>query len=260
MAGNKATYVIAAAIFAGLSMIAVAGIYSNNTGTNLLYNNNSDLEAYAQYSPIIGIRQNVITVSGSASTSADPDRVVVSFGLETQATTASQATQENAQKMNAVINAVKSLGITEKDISTSMFSVFPVYDRTGQFVTGYRTSNIVTVKTEKLEMAGQLIDTATDAGANRVNSIFFTLSDDLRKKLSDQLIGEAVKDAKMKAELALQPLGQQIIGVKHVALELFAVPQPVAFERITAEALAPTPIFESEQQVTMSVTAIFLIQ
>ncbi|MFQ5941732.1 MAG: SIMPL domain-containing protein [Nitrososphaerales archaeon] len=256
MTGNKATYAIAVAIFAGLSTIAVASIPSNSTETNFI---NNDLEAYGQYAPIVGIRQNVITVAGSASTSSDPNLLVVSFGLETQGSTASQATQENAQRMNAVIGAVMDLGIDEKDISTSGFSVSPIYDKTRQFVTGYRTSNIVTVKTDKLEMAGEIIDTAVDAGANRVNNIFFTLSDELRKKLSDQLIGEAVKDAKMKADLALQPLGQQIIGVKNVALEHFAVPQPVVFERFAAEAGAPTPIFESEQQVSLSVTVTFLI-
>ncbi|MFQ5969922.1 MAG: SIMPL domain-containing protein [Nitrososphaerales archaeon] len=256
MADNKTTYVIAAAIFAGLSVIAMTSIYTNNPETSLI---NNELEAYGQYSPIIGIRQNVITVSGSASTSTDPNQLVISFGLETQASTASQATQENAQRMNAVVNAVKELGINEKDISTSSFSVSPIYDKTRQFVTGYRTSNIVTVKTDKLEMAGEIIDTAVGAGANRVNSLFFTLSDDLKKKLSDQLIGEAVKDAKMKAEMALEPLGQQIIGVKLVSLEHFVVPRPVTFERFAADVAAPTPIFEAEQQVSISVVVTFLI-
>ncbi|MFQ5920508.1 MAG: SIMPL domain-containing protein [Nitrososphaerales archaeon] len=259
MTGNKATYTIAAAIFAGLSMIAVTGLSSNSV-ENIQVGN--EQEAYAQYGSIVGIRQNVITVSGAASTSSDPDKLVVSFGLETQATTASEATQENASRMTDVVNAVMALGITEDEISTSGFQVSPVYDREYKFITGYRTSNVVTVQTDKLDMASQIIDTAVGAGANRVNNIFFTLSDELRKTLSDQLIDEAVKDAKTKAELALQPLEKKIIGVKSVSLEHFAVPQPFKFDRAVAEAVpvaAPTPIFESEQQVSMSVNVIFLI-
>ncbi len=255
MAGNTATYAIAVAIFAGLSMIAVTNIFSNDIDTALT----SELEAYAQYSPIIGIRQNVITVSGAASTSADPNQLVVSFGLETQGSTASQATEENAQKMDTVVNAVKELGISTEEISTSRFSVSPVYDRDGRFITGYRTSNIITVKTRQLEKASEIIDTAIAAGANRVNSVSFTLSDDLRKRLSDQLIGEAVKDAKMKAELALGPLGKEIIGVKSISLEHFAIPQAVAYATLEAADARSTPIFEAEQRVTVSITAIFLI-
>ena len=258
MAGSKTTYVIAAAIFAGLSLVALTNIFSDEIETELT----NESEAYAQYSSLVGIRQNIITVSGSASTGVDPNRVVISFGLETQGTTASQATEDNAQKMDAVVNAVKELGIDDEEISTSMFSVSPVYDRDRRFITGYRTSNILTVNTDQLDKASQIIDTAVAAGANRVNNVFFTLSDDLRKRVSDQLIGEAVNDAKMKAELALQPLGKEILGVKSVSLEHFGIPQPVSFERISmapSAEPAPTPIFESEQRVTMSVSVIFLI-
>jgi uncharacterized protein YggE len=257
MTGNKQTYAIAIAIFAGLTVIAATNIFSGSVENNYA----EDLEAYAQYSPIVGIRQNAITVSGSASTSADPDQLVVSFGVDTQALTASDATQQNAQKMTAVVNAVQELGIKKDEISTSNFSIFPVYDKEGRSITGYRTSNTVTVTTDKLQLASKIIDTAVDAGANRVNNIFFTLSDDVRKKLSDQLIEEAVKDAKMKAELALKPLDMQIIGVKSISLEHFIIPQPIPFERVAAEAAfaPPTPIFESEQQVSMSVTVVFLI-
>lgn len=255
MADKKPIYLIAAAIFAGLSMIAITNNHSSSSDISF----DSDWDAYAQYSPIIGIRQNIITVSGSASTSADPNQFVVSFGLETQAPTASQATQGNAQKMNAVISAVMDAGITEEEISTSTFSVSPVYDRDRTFITGYRTSNIVTVETDQLDKASEIIDSAVEAGANRVNNVFFTLSDDLRKRLSDQLIQQAVMDAEMKAELALEPLERQIVGVKSVSLDQFVAPFPVQDVRLGEAAGAPTPIFEGQHQVTMNVTVIFLI-
>ncbi len=64
MAGIKTTYVIAAAIFAGLSLVALTNIFSDEIETELT----NESEAYAQYSSLVGIRQNIITVSGSAST------------------------------------------------------------------------------------------------------------------------------------------------------------------------------------------------
>ncbi len=256
MADTKAIYAIAVAVFAGLAVIALTNQFATNTETRLI----GEQEAYAQYGSIVGIRQNIITVQGSASSSVDPDLLVVSFGVETQATTASQATQENAQKMNAVVNAVMALGITKDDISTSDFAVYPIYDTDYRFITAYEVSNMVTVETAQLDKASQIIDTATGAGANRVNNVFFTLSGETMKKVSDQLIGESVKDAKSKAGLALEPLDMHVTGVKSVSLEYFSIPQPVPLlERAVAAEAVPTPIFESEQQVSMSVTVIFLI-
>lgn len=83
------------------------------------------------------------------------------------------------------------------------------------------------------------------------------------KKVRDELTADAVKDAKMKAENALAPLGKQIIGVKSVSLSEFGIPPPIIqFDRLTskAEGAAPQiPIFKSEQEVSTTVSVIFLI-
>jgi len=256
MAGNKAIYAIAVAIFAGLSLIGATNFLTQNITPNL----DSEDQAFAQST--IGIRQNIISVTGSASKDVAPDEVVINFGVETQALTASDASQQNAATMNNIVKAVKDLGITDKEISTSRFNIWPNYDTSGRVITGYTASNIVSVKTEQLTKASQVIDASVDAGANRVESIFFTLSDGLNKQIRDELITDAVQDAKMRAEKALAPLGKQIIGVKSVSLAEFGIPPPIVpFEsRVAEKGVAfPTPIFESEQQVSTSVSVIFLI-
>lgn len=259
MAGNKSMYAIAVAIFAGLSLIGVTNLLTQQN-TTISDTDNINQEAFAQ--SVIGIRQNIITVTGSAFKDVEPNQVVITFGLETQALTADQASSLNAETMNKVIDAVKQLGIAEEEISTSRFNLFPNYDSTGRFITGYTASNIVTVKTSMLDKAGQIIDGATKAGANRVESVFFTLSDTMQKQLRDQLIGDVTKDAKMRAEKALEPLNKKIIGVKSVSLEQVVIPPPIPFfakAGLEAPFAEPTPIFKSEQQVSMSATVIFLI-
>ena len=164
--------------------------------------------------------------------------------------------------MNGVVNAVKAMGITEKELSTSNFNIFPVYDEKGRVITGYKASNTVSVKTKMLDKAGQIIDTAVKAGANRVDNVYFTMSDGLQKQLRDELIPNAVKDAQMKAEKALEPVGRKITGVKSISLSEFGVPPPIPVERAVFAGQiseAPTPIFKSEQQVSTSVSVIFLI-
>lgn len=255
MTGNKAIYAIAVAIFAGLSLIGVTNLATQNT---IPLNIDSDSQAFAQ---TVGIRQNIISVTGTATRDVAPDEVVINFGAETQALTAVEASQKNAATMNDIVTAVKGLGISDDEISTSRFNVYPNYDTTGRVITGYSVSNIVSVKTDQITKASQVIDAAVDAGANRVESIFFTLSSELDKQVRDELIADAVQDAKMKAEKALAPLGKQIIGVKSVSLADFGIPPPIMLETRAAEKGMefPTPIFKSEQQVSTSVSVIFLI-
>ncbi len=73
MAGNKAIYAIAVAVFAGLSLIGVTNLATQNT---MPLSIDSDSQAFAQ---TIGIRQNIISVMGTATRDVAPDEVVINF-------------------------------------------------------------------------------------------------------------------------------------------------------------------------------------
>jgi len=217
-------------------------------------------------------REKVISVTGEATTSVDPNLLVVRFGVETEAKTASEALTQNSVIMNAVVDEIKNLGITEDELSTSSLNIFPIYDSirdpiTGQYkseLKGYRVSNILTVETTNLDMAADIIDAAVVAGANRVDSVSFTLSPEKLIQVKDSLLEEAVLNAKYKAEKALTPLGHQIIGVKAISLSEFGIPPPTPIFRSfdmaeSAIAQSATPVFASEQDVRTTANVIFLI-
>ena len=248
---------------AAIAIIATAHIADMQTSHN---------QAFAQQ-VIPPSREKIITVTGTATSSIDPDLLRIQFGVEVQSKTAKEAIDANAAAMNDVVNAVKKLGITEDELSTSSFNIFPVYDsitdpKTGVYVRseliGYRVSNILTVETTKLSMAGNIIDAATQAGANRVDGVSFTLSPQKQLSVQDDLIGNAVENAKAKAEKALAPLDQKIIGVKFVSLSDFGYPPPPipyysAYSKADAGEAMSTPIFSSDQDVTTTVSVVFLI-
>lgn len=71
---------------------------------------------------------STVSTSGTATVKVDPDKVSVTVGVETDGATASEATARNAEQMDKVIAALKGLNITEDQLSTSYFSVYPVYD------------------------------------------------------------------------------------------------------------------------------------
>ena len=230
----------------------------------------SQNNAYGQQATVLyPSRERTISVTGTATTSVLPDLVTVQFGVDTEGPTAQEAIKANSQIMNAVASAVQNLGISKDEISTAGFSIYPVYNdsvpdpKTGihkSILTGYRASNTLYVKTIKLSMAGDIIDTAVGAGANRVDNVSFSLSPEKQQSLQDDLLGKAVLNAKSRAEKALEPLSQKIIGVKMVNLSEFNMPPPpINYGAGAAMMEKSTPIFTSNQEVTTTANVIFLI-
>ncbi|NDB63579.1 MAG: DUF541 domain-containing protein [Nitrosopumilaceae archaeon] len=228
------------------------------------------LNAQAQTEPTpFPSREKTISSSGQATSFVEPDRLNINFGVEVQKPTAKEALDENSDKMNEVIDAIKSAGINSDEITTSQFSIYPVYEsyqekETGiykQKLTGYSVSNIIQVKTPKMDLASEIIDAAVGAGVNRVDNVWFSLSDKKQQQVSDDLLAEAIKNAQSKAEKALVPLNYKIIGVKYVSLDggYYPPPMPYYGAMDAAVAKSATPIFSSDQQVSASATVVFLI-
>lgn len=225
--------------------------------------------AYGQTAVIPPSRERTVSVTGSATASVVPDLVTIQFGVDTEAKTAKDATSSNSQMMNDVVSAVQSTGVTKDEISTAGFSIYPVYNdsvpdiATGihkSILTGYRVSNTLYVKTTNLGIAGNVIDAAVAAGANRVDDISFSLSPDKQQSMQDDLLGQAVLNAKSRAEKAISPLGQKIIGVKMVNISEFTVPPiPISYGAAMPMVDKSTPVFTANQQVTTTVNVTFLI-
>ncbi|MHB8602981.1 MAG: SIMPL domain-containing protein [Nitrosotalea sp.] len=225
--------------------------------------------AYGQQATVIpASRERTVSVTGSASSSVAPDLVTVQFGVDTEAKTAKDAISSNSQMMNDVVTSVLNIGITKDEISTAGFSIYPVYndsipDPTSgihkSVLAGYRASNTLYVKTTKLSLAGNIIDSAVGAGANRVDNISFSLSPDKQQTMQDNLLGQAVLNAKSRAEKAIDPLGQKIIGVKMVSLSEFNMPPTPMYYGAMTMADKSTPVFTSNQDVTTTVNVTFLI-
>lgn len=217
--------------------------------------------------------ERIISVTGTATTSVEPDMLVITFGVETQEVTARQALDTNSQTMNEIIDAIQLTEIVADEISTSRFNIHPVYEgyedeitkRWKQELTGYRVTNTITVETINLDLAADIIDSAVIAGANRVDNVSFTLSPEKHLQLKDKLIEQAIMNAKTKAENALAPLDYSITGVKAVSLSefgMFPPPMPMfdmAFEESFAMKSFGTPVFSSDQDVSTTANVVFTI-
>lgn len=249
------------AVIAAILIVSTAIIASIQSPQN---------DAYGQQvSVLYPSREKTVSATGSATISVLPDLVTVQFGVDTESKTAQDAINSNSQLMNTVVTAIQNAGVSKDEISTAGFSIYPVYNdsipdpKTGihqSVLSGYRASNTLYVKTTKLSSAGNIVDTAVAAGANRVDNISFSLSPDKQQSIQDDLLGKAVLNAKDRAQKALAPLNQKIIGVKMVSLSDFSTPPPIYYGGMSTGVMEKsTPVFSTNQEVSVTVNVLFLM-
>jgi uncharacterized protein YggE len=238
-----------------------------------------------------------VSTNGIATTKVEPDEVSVTVGVETNGTTAQEASSKNANLTDGVLAALTGLGIPGERISTSNYNVYPVYSQeqqqqpaapTGeeqptddvctmiyppppecqpkQEIIAYVASSSLTVT---LDVAGdvdggQVIDTAIDAGANTVGGAYFSISTERQEEIREGLIGAAIENARHRADVAATAAGMEVSEVQ--AIQLNDVNFPV-FSSDTATSrseagggtAAPTQLQPGEQEVTMTVSVIYYI-
>lgn len=198
-----------------------------------------------------------ISVSGQGSVSGDPDQVIVYLGVESNAESAQEARDLNAERMQAVFSALRGLGLGNESIETVEYNMYTVHDyRDGErLVRGYRVTNMIRVNTSNVSMVGRIIDAATTAGANEVQSIEFSIRD--TSDLKDRAIQDAIDDARRKAEAAARSLGVSVVGPVSIVVDSQSV-QPVRYNAYptieTTATPAPTPAPISPGSVDISAT------
>ena len=151
-----------------------------------------------------------INVSGDATVNVKPDRVVVSFGIETWDVDITVAKQKNNDILKKTITAVKALDIPEKEIQTDQFSIEPRWHdgyEKRNFI-GYFVRNTVVVTLSEVEKVETLVSSALAAGVNHIHGLDFQSSD--FKKHREQARELALKAAKEKAHKMSAVLGQTV--------------------------------------------------
>ncbi len=155
-----------------------------------------------------------VTVTGEANLKAQPDAAVIVLSVVTQNPQALNAQQENARKSDAVIHAVQDSAGTNAEIKTSDYSLQPQYDyRYNKLpkIIGYDARNTVSVTMRDLNGVGKVIDTASRAGANSVESVSFILRENSPAR--GQTLATATQQAMGKAQAIAQAMGGRVLRV-----------------------------------------------
>jgi uncharacterized protein YggE len=209
---------------------------------------------------------NTLFVSGSATANTKTDKVTVSLGVETADKTAEKALLSNSNLMNTVIDALKASGLQQNETSTSSFSIKPNYNYSkygdGGNLMGFTVSNLIHIESSNIDSVSQWIDTAVQAGANIVNDIYFSVSEEKLQKIKNVLLKEAVANAKTKADIVAGAAGINVGGIKSIMVEEIGfppVPGPLYSKSISSDDVSSIPILAGEQVVSTKVSIVYMM-
>ena len=206
----------------------------------------------------------VISVDGSGHATAAPDMAEVSLGVVSNSSDAAKAQAENASKMQAIRQALLSVGIDAKDIQTEQYSINPVFSDDRRKITGYQVHNSLNVKVKDIAKVGKVVDGGLAAGANNINSLHFSKQNP--EGMRQQALGNAIMDARTKANVIANCLGVKIVGVQKVTENVGSMYRPDAMlmkaeaRFVNQDQLGATPIEAGELEIGADVHIDFLIQ
>ena len=155
-----------------------------------------------------------ITVNASATVTLPADRAVISIGVRTSASTAAEASAQNAAAMETVLTALEAVGVLPEDVSTADYSIYPnyVYNDDGtRSLVGYEITNMLSVSVRDVEQLGTVLDAAIAAGANEMYGITFASTQEQAGQ--DQALCAAIEEAYRKGQLMAEASGMTLGSV-----------------------------------------------
>lgn len=209
------------------------------------------------------VREFPATISGSASSEVKfvPDRATVRISVQTRATSAAAAASENSRKQNAVLGALRSLGMSNEQLSTADYSVSPEYryqpNNEPPTLIGYTVTNSIVADVRDVAQIGKVLDAALSNGANMISSLeFYSSNTDAARR---QAVASAVAKARAEADVAARAAGGSLGTLMQLNISGGASypppPRPMAVNMLAKSAEAATPINPGEQTLTVNISA-----
>lgn len=207
-----------------------------------------------------GQNKNNVSVTADGTVKITPDVAYTTVGVVTQKKKMQDAQNANREQMNAAVEALKAVGLTDDDIRTVNYSVYPVYDYSGATsrITAFEVNNTIELTIKDIDKVGEILDAAASAGANATYSVTFDILD--KEPAYKQALTAAMKLARDKADTLAAAGGFTIKGV--ISVSEGYTNTTVYREYAAAEAPAmdsKTYISAGDLDVTANVSVVFEI-
>jgi uncharacterized protein YggE len=216
-----------------------------------------------------------IAVSGTGTVSAMPDQGQIAFTVRIQDILAANAVSKQAAIMSNVMAALTAEGIHKEAVTTSGYSLNPLYNqtdyyckegycpptptRTGEIV-GYEVVQSIQVTVNDLTRIGNILDKIVQAGVNQIDYIGFSFNDTTYNSLRAEAYQKAVDDAHGQADAIVGAMGGFIIGIASASTNYWGPIYAMEKGNISSTTVPPnTPIVpQGSITVTAQVNIVYL--
>ncbi len=192
-----------------------------------------------------------IRTSGDATVSRKPDLALISAGVQSQQGTAAGAQTDLASKASKLIARIRSLGVSDSDLSTSGYWVGPVYDPSGQSIAGYRASEQLNVKWHNVDTVGKTLDAIVQEGGATNLGVSFGLADP--KSAQTEARSLAIADARSRAQAMASAAGVRLGPVIAISDLSTSSRSPVGYAASSAASVTQVPVGQMDVQITVEV-------
>jgi len=154
------------------------------------------------FSTVTQSKGEPLVVTGQGKVFVTPDIGKITVGIEENGSSLKTVEDNANKKTKTITDALKKLGIEDKDIKTTSYYLYPQYDYSvsNRKITGYQVSATYQVTIKDIDKVNDVIVAATNAGANITGDISFEVNDKTNKEKLQEARELAVAEAKEKAE------------------------------------------------------------
>jgi uncharacterized protein len=218
---------------------------------------------------VISEEKPIISTTGTAEKEIPSDETRVSLAVENTNIDPNAARKNNTDRMSTIINVLKQAGLSNNNITTSNYQITPNYDdenSNNDRIISYTALNNIELKTSTNTNISKFIDLAVNNGANRVDSFDFVMSKKILDENSMELLKDAFRNAKQKAEMLAKEGNFTIVGIKKIdtGSEGDYNPQGYFYDNYPGDAAEKIPspstqIINQKNKLTVTLPVIFYI-
>lgn len=159
--------------------------------------------------------EKAITVSANGQIEATPDQAIVRVAITATGNDSTAVREELASETQSLQTALEEYGIPTENVRTANYDIRQERERTSEGVEtlGYRGVHAFEITIDDTDAAGEVIDLAVNNGADTVNGVSFTLSDEKREQLHNDALAKAMANAETRADTLASAGDLSVTGV-----------------------------------------------
>ncbi len=223
--------------------------------------------------------QNTISISGKGEVETKPTIATFSLTVQETGKTSEEAQKIVSEKVNKVLEGIKSKGVVEADIKTENYSIYPKYEWlqpkettvsvegyypseiANQVQTGFDVSQNISFKVRNFDTTSDILTLLSSAEVTNLQGPNFEVED--KKSFEEQAQVLAISDAKAKAEKLASDLGVKLGKVVSFSEDMGYYPEPymeTAGVMMDAKASSTPSLPTGQSTITKNISIVYVIE